>query len=191
MCPNNRSLNLSNASRLSSTKRGVNWASREALHERLIDKKYSSELWWAGDSREHQPQNPTQRADRITRSEWCGQIDIDEADRWKILADSGEINKSSSLRVARLVQDVPTGTVGTIFQVVASGLGDLTPLLESYHEVLKSVSKTPQIKTCRRLSLVSTHSRLRMVGESNRWSNKLSRNLVWILMRNSTHSPAV
>ena len=61
----------------------------------------------------------------------------------EILPDSGEINKSSSLRVTRLVQDVPTGTVGTIFQVVASGLGDLTPLLESYHEVLKSVSEDP------------------------------------------------
>ena len=59
----------------------------------------------------------------------------------EILADSGEINKSSSLKVARLVQDVPTGTEGTIFQVVASGLGDLTPLLESYHKMLKSISK--------------------------------------------------
>ena len=59
----------------------------------------------------------------------------------EILADSGEINKSSSLKVARLVQDVPTGTDGTIFQVVASGLGDLTPLLERYHQALKSISE--------------------------------------------------
>ena len=69
----------------------------------------------------------------------------------EILADSGEINKSSSLRVTRLVQDVPTGTVGTIFQVVASGLGDLTPLLESYHEVLKSVSEDPSDKNMQAL----------------------------------------
>ncbi len=69
----------------------------------------------------------------------------------EILADSGEINKSSSLRVARLVQDVPTGTVGTIFQVVASGLGDLTPLLESYHEVLKSISEDPSDKNMQAL----------------------------------------
>ena len=64
----------------------------------------------------------------------------------EILADSGEINKSSSLKVARLVQDVPTGTDGTIFQVVASGLGDLTPLLERYHRVLKSISEDPSDK---------------------------------------------
>ncbi|MEC8694680.1 MAG: ATP-binding cassette domain-containing protein [Pseudomonadota bacterium] len=69
----------------------------------------------------------------------------------EILPDSGEINKSSSLRVTRLVQDVPTGTVGTIFQVVASGLGDLTPLLESYHEVLKSVSEDPSDKNMQAL----------------------------------------
>ena len=69
----------------------------------------------------------------------------------EILADSGEINKSSSLKVARLVQDVPTGTDGTIFQVVASGLGDLTPLLERYHRVLKSISEDPSDKNMQEL----------------------------------------
>ena len=69
----------------------------------------------------------------------------------EILADSGEINKSSSLKVARLVQDVPTGTDGTIFQVVASGLGDLTPLLERYHRVLKSISENPSDKNMQEL----------------------------------------
>ena len=60
-----------------------------------------------------------------------------------IHADAGEINKSAQLKVARLVQDVPAGTDGTIFEVVASGLGKLTPLLERYHRVLASVSKDP------------------------------------------------
>jgi ATP-binding cassette subfamily F protein uup len=69
----------------------------------------------------------------------------------EILADSGEINKSSSLKVARLVQDVPTGTDGTIFQVVASGLGDLTPLLERYHQALKSISEDSSDKNMQEL----------------------------------------
>jgi len=60
-----------------------------------------------------------------------------------IHADSGEINKSAQLKVARLVQDVPAGTDGTIFEVVASGLGKLTPLLERYHRLLASVSEDP------------------------------------------------
>ena len=69
----------------------------------------------------------------------------------EIHADSGEINKSSSLKIARLVQDVPTGTNGTIFQVVASGLGDLTPLLERYHRVLKVISEDPSDKNMQEL----------------------------------------
>ena len=69
----------------------------------------------------------------------------------EILADSGEINKSSSLKVARLAQEVPTGTEGTISQVVASGLGDLTPLLENYHKVLKSISEDPSNKNMQAL----------------------------------------
>ena len=94
----------------------------------------------------------------------------------EILADSGEINKSSSLKVARLVQDVPTGTVGTIFQVVASGLGDLKPLLESYHEVLKSISEEPSITNMQALeSCQQAPRKPRMAGESNRWSNRLSK----------------
>lgn len=64
----------------------------------------------------------------------------------EIQADSGEMNKSQSLKVARLVQDVPTGTDGTIFEVVASGLGNLTPLLERYHRVLKSLESDPSDK---------------------------------------------
>ena len=64
----------------------------------------------------------------------------------EIQADSGDMNKSQSLKVARLVQDVPAGTDGTIFEVVASGLGDLTPLLERYHRVLKSLESDPSDK---------------------------------------------
>ena len=64
----------------------------------------------------------------------------------EIQADSGEMNKSQSLKVARLVQDVPMGTDGTIFEVVASGLGNLTPLLERYHRVLKSLESDPSDK---------------------------------------------
>ena len=61
----------------------------------------------------------------------------------EVHADSGEINKRAQLKVARLVQDIPAGTDGTIFEVVASGLGELTPLLERYHRVLASVSENP------------------------------------------------
>ena len=61
----------------------------------------------------------------------------------ELTADQGEMNRSQTLRVARLIQDVPMGDSRTIFQVVAAGLGDLTPLLEQYHQVLHDVSQDP------------------------------------------------
>ena len=62
-----------------------------------------------------------------------------------------EINKSAELKIARLVQDIPAGTDGTIFEVVASGLGELTPLLERYHRALRLVSEDPTEKNLQEL----------------------------------------
>src|SRR5262245_3467713 len=38
--------------------------------------------------------------------------------------DSGQVERQAGLRIARLVQDVPVGRTGTIFDEVAAGLGD-------------------------------------------------------------------
>lgn len=69
----------------------------------------------------------------------------------EVTADHGEMNRSQTLRVARLIQDVPMGDTRRIFQVVAAGLGDLTPLLESYHRVLHDVSDDPSETNLTRL----------------------------------------
>jgi ATP-binding cassette subfamily F protein uup len=53
----------------------------------------------------------------------------------EIKQDSGEC-LSQGLKIARLEQEVPAGTEGTIFDVVAQGLGDIAPLLIDYHQVL-------------------------------------------------------
>ncbi|MDF1587774.1 MAG: ATP-binding cassette domain-containing protein [Gammaproteobacteria bacterium] len=53
----------------------------------------------------------------------------------KIKQDSGEI-VGQDLKIARLEQEVPAGTHGTVFDVVAQGLGDIAPILSAYHEVL-------------------------------------------------------
>ena len=53
----------------------------------------------------------------------------------QIKQDSGEM-LSQGLKIARLEQEVPAGTDGTIFDVVAQGLGDIAPLLIDYHQVL-------------------------------------------------------
>jgi ABC transport system ATP-binding/permease protein len=48
--------------------------------------------------------------------------------------EAGEIWNRESLRVAHLEQDVPPDTGQTVFQIVASGLGELGTLLVEYHQ---------------------------------------------------------
>ena len=50
-------------------------------------------------------------------------------------ADSGEIERSRELVLAMLGQEVPSRLEGTIFDVVADGLGQAGSLLKRYHEV--------------------------------------------------------
>lgn len=49
--------------------------------------------------------------------------------------DSGEI-LGQGLKIARLEQEVPAGTEGSVFDVVAKGLGEIAPLLIEYHHVI-------------------------------------------------------
>ncbi|MDB5985349.1 MAG: ATP-binding cassette protein, partial [Nevskia sp.] len=51
-------------------------------------------------------------------------------------ADSGEIVRTQGMRVAQLSQDVPKGIEGTVFDVVAAGLGEVGRLLAQYHHLL-------------------------------------------------------
>ena len=53
----------------------------------------------------------------------------------EIKHDGGEII-SQGLNIARLEQEVPDGTTGSVFDVVAQGLGDIAPLLINYHHVI-------------------------------------------------------
>ena len=52
-----------------------------------------------------------------------------------ITADGGEII-GQKLKIARLEQEVSGSTDGTVFDVVAQGLGEVAPLLIEYHHVL-------------------------------------------------------
>ncbi len=50
--------------------------------------------------------------------------------------DEGEIWRKGGLRVAYLEQDVPTDSNQTIYEVVASGLGEMGQLLTDYHNAI-------------------------------------------------------
>lgn len=61
----------------------------------------------------------------------------------EIIPDGGSRNQPQHVTIARLEQDVPQGMGGSIFDVVAAGLGALTPVLASYHHALAQLSVDP------------------------------------------------
>jgi len=50
--------------------------------------------------------------------------------------DDGEVRVQNGVVIARMAQEVPHDTAGTVFDVVAEGLGDLGRLLARYHHLL-------------------------------------------------------
>jgi len=52
-----------------------------------------------------------------------------------IVPDDGEVRVQGGVRIARLAQEVPQSTQGSVFDVVAAGLGDLGSLLAEYHRL--------------------------------------------------------
>ena len=53
--------------------------------------------------------------------------------------DDGQVRVQAGVRVARLEQEVPGGTEGSIFDVVAGGLGDLGAWLAEFHHLSHAV----------------------------------------------------
>jgi len=54
----------------------------------------------------------------------------------ELKADDGEVRVQNGIVVARMAQEVPQDTAGSVFDVVAQGLGDLGRLLARYHHLL-------------------------------------------------------
>jgi len=53
----------------------------------------------------------------------------------ELIPEAGEIVRQQGLKVALVSQEVPQGLDGTVFDVVAAGMGDATTLLAEYHHV--------------------------------------------------------
>ena len=54
----------------------------------------------------------------------------------EIKADDGEVRLQGGVRISRLAQEVPQDTSGSVFDVVAAGLGDIGALLAEYHHLI-------------------------------------------------------
>ncbi|MBU0675852.1 MAG: ATP-binding cassette domain-containing protein [Proteobacteria bacterium] len=59
----------------------------------------------------------------------------------EISPDQGRIVRQQGLKVARLTQEVPTGTDGSIYDVVAGGIGSLVSLLARHHGVITKMGQ--------------------------------------------------
>jgi ATP-binding cassette subfamily F protein uup len=59
----------------------------------------------------------------------------------EIRPDDGEVRLQGGVRIARLAQEVPQDTQGSVFDVVATGLGDVGALLAEYHHLIAGHSE--------------------------------------------------
>jgi ATP-binding cassette subfamily F protein uup len=72
----------------------------------------------------------------------------------QLAADAGEIHRQQGLKVALLSQEVPLDLGGTVFDVVAAGLGEAASLLAQYHEVSHRLAQQGGEALLERLSLL-------------------------------------
>ena len=89
--------------------------------------------------------------------------------------DEGEIWRLETLRVAHLEQEVPPDTKQTVFEVVASGLGELGALLLEYHHT------TDQVGAARRPSLDRLAKLQARIDTLDGWN--INRKVETVLMR--------
>ncbi|HSP01125.1 MAG TPA: ATP-binding cassette domain-containing protein, partial [Thioalkalivibrio sp.] len=61
----------------------------------------------------------------------------------QVLPDSGEVVRSGELRVAILEQAVPAHTSGSVFDVVAAGLGNMGEQVRRYHRAVHDLTERP------------------------------------------------
>lgn len=79
--------------------------------------------------------------------------------------ESGEIQRQQGLKVTQLTQDVPPDLSGSVFDVVASGMGNVAALLAEYHHVSHELALDGSEKLLARLEALQKE-----LEESDGWS---------------------
>ena len=69
----------------------------------------------------------------------------------ELLPDGGEIIRQQGLRVSLVSQDIPQGISGTVFDLVAGGMGNAAKLLGEYHQVVHRLATEGGEQLLRRL----------------------------------------
>ncbi|MBI5485120.1 MAG: ATP-binding cassette domain-containing protein [Deltaproteobacteria bacterium] len=83
----------------------------------------------------------------------------------ELMPEGGEILRQQGLTVAQVEQDVPLGLSGTVFDVVASGMGKAAELLAEYHHVSHELAVAGGEKLLARLESLQKE-----LEESGGWS---------------------
>ncbi len=60
----------------------------------------------------------------------------------ELTPDDGERVVSSGVRIAQLVQEVPRGTLGSVFDIVADGIGQLAAQIKTYHQLSSQLAES-------------------------------------------------
>lgn len=69
----------------------------------------------------------------------------------EVTPDEGEVALASGLTRAQMAQTVPVGDRGTVYDVVADGVGDAAALLREYHNLTHELAENPSEAHSRRL----------------------------------------
>ena len=77
----------------------------------------------------------------------------------EITADSGDIIRQQSLRITRLEQEIPDNLEGSVYDVVAAGLGDLGATIADYHHVIHELDKPGNMDRMEKLQAVIEHAK--------------------------------
>lgn len=72
----------------------------------------------------------------------------------ELVPDSGSVESPPGIRVARLPQGIPSRLSGSVFEVVAGGLGDRGALLSEYHRLSDRLGRRPEPDVAQRLDTV-------------------------------------
>ena len=85
----------------------------------------------------------------------------------QVKPDAGEVERMDGFRVAKLDQEIPVGIEGTVFDLVAGGLGAEADLLRKYNMASQKLAENPEDMS--------------LVEEVDKWQAELDRTDGWSL----------
>ena len=69
----------------------------------------------------------------------------------QVIADEGDLKRADGVKIAQLEQSVPQDAKGSVFDVIAAGLGTEGALAARYHQLTLELAKNPDEKIMRQL----------------------------------------